>query len=144
MGVCRYELTEVRWRWIEPLLPGRTGRGEAFAVLCEASKAGWPGKASFDPSSGQQHEASLGLCVLDDLEPDAMLGRRLFSRLPHVALIHIGQLNVLSRDVLNLAGGFADPGAVLLIAGVTRSANRWPSASTAVCTFEAFLRLAPS
>ena len=44
-----------------------------------------------------------------------MLSRRLFSRLPGVALIHIGQLNVFARDVLNLAGEFADLGAVLLI-----------------------------
>jgi hypothetical protein len=49
-----------------------------------------------------QHEASFGLGVFDHLEPDAMLGCRLFGRLPGVALIHIGQFNVCREVVQHL------------------------------------------
>src|SRR6266851_10058485 len=59
---------------------------EPFVVSCEATETGGPSEASFDdPSSGQQHEASFGLGVLDHLEPDAMLSRCLFGRLAGVA-----------------------------------------------------------
>lgn len=56
----------------------------------------------------------------------AVLGRRLFGSLARVALIDISHLDVLARDVLNLAGKLADLGAVL-IGGLTRSTSRWPS-----------------
>jgi hypothetical protein len=36
------------------------------------------------------------------LEPDAMLGCRLFGRLPGVALIHIGQFNVCREFIQHL------------------------------------------
>jgi hypothetical protein len=56
----------------------------------------------------------------------AVLGRRLFGSLAREALIDISHLDVLARDVLNLAGKLADLGAVL-IGGLTRSTSRWPS-----------------
>src|SRR5260370_8833515 len=82
---------------------GSEGGCEPFVVSCEATKTGGPSEASFDdPSSGQQHEASFGLGVLYHLEPDAMLSRSLFGRLPGVALIHIGHLAVFARYELAL------------------------------------------
>lgn len=76
---------------------------EPFVVSSESAEASGPCESSFyDPSSSQQHEATLCFGVFDDLQLDAMLGRRIGCSLPRVALIDVGQLNAAPSDLLDL------------------------------------------
>src|SRR5260370_29209744 len=98
-----------RRRWSRPWASAISKRSPD-----ESFRGQRPAAASPSPTV-RKYEASFGLGVLDHLEPDAMLGRRLFGRLAGVALIDLGHLDVFARDVLNLTGKFADLGAVLII-----------------------------
>jgi hypothetical protein len=90
--------------------------GEAFVVSGESVEAGCPGEAAFDhPASGQQHEASLGLRMLDHFQPYAVAGGGLFCGLARIALIDISKLHVLLGDPLYLGGELLDLGPILLI-----------------------------
>ena len=70
------------------------GLSVSLVILDEPAEAGRPCEGSFDdPSARQQDETALGLGQLDDLEFDAMLGRRLLGTLPGIALIDPGDLD---------------------------------------------------
>jgi len=87
---------------------------EPFVVSSESEEASGPCEASFyDPSSWQQHEATLCFGVFEDLQLDAMLGRRIGCSLPGVALVDVGQLNAAPSDLLDIFGQSVDLGAVL-------------------------------
>jgi hypothetical protein len=69
-----------------------------------------PRQASLDdPPSWQQNEAALCLGVFDDLQLDAMLGRRVGCG----RTLNIGQLHAATGDLLDLFGQPLDLGAVL-------------------------------
>jgi hypothetical protein len=51
-----------------------------------------------------RHEAALGFGQLDDFQPDAVFGRRLFRLLAGVALVDEGHIDRLAGHVLNLLG----------------------------------------
>jgi hypothetical protein len=53
--------------------------------------------------------------MLNHFQLDSMLGCGFFRRLSRVALVHIGQFNILLRDLLHLPGQFAGLCAILLI-----------------------------
>ena len=95
---------------------GLEGGCESFVVAGQAAEAGGPGEASLHHlSSRQQHETAFGLGMLDGFQLNTMLACRRFCRLSRVALIHIGQLDILFGDLLHLPGQFAGLCAVLLI-----------------------------
>src|SRR5512134_912457 len=72
-------------------------------------------KDYFDhPATGQEHEAALGFCVLDDLQADAVGtggGGRI---VPGIALVDVGDLDTLAGGVLDGGGEVFDLGAVLV------------------------------
>ena len=119
--------------------------GGSFIVLDEPSKPRCPCEGPLhDPSSGQEHEAALGLRQLDDVKGDAVFGGRGGGLVAGVAVVDEGDLDAFAGLCLNGLGDPADLGAVVGMAGVTWSARRCPSVSTARGSFEPFFRLAPS
>ena len=90
------------------------GIGQALVVADEAAEAGGPGEGAFDhPSFGQEHEAALGLVMTDDVELDAVTGRGLSGSHAGVALVHEGDLDVVTCGPLNGLGQVPDLGAVI-------------------------------
>ena len=67
------------------------------------------------PPPRQQHEAPLGLLVLDHFEPDAMFGGELGGPLARVSLIDVSDLDVLCGRLLYLLGEFLHLLAVVLV-----------------------------
>jgi hypothetical protein len=95
---------------------GSEGRRESFVVASQATEASGGGEASLHhPAARQQDEAALGLGMLDHFQLDTMLGCRCFGRRSGVALVHIGQLDILFCNLLHLPGQFADLCAILLV-----------------------------
>ena len=97
-----------------------------------------------DPPARRQHEAALGLGQLDHLEGDAVLGGGVGGLFARVALVHEAEFHALTGGVLHGLGSLSTSARSSALAGVTRSANKWPSVSTARWTLEPRLRLAPS
>ena len=92
--------------------------GIALVVLDEASEADRPGEGALDhPGSRQQDEAALGLRQSDDLQCDAVLARSLSRPLPGVALIDIGEVDVIAGGGLDRLGELPDLGAVVGLGG---------------------------
>ena len=77
--------------------------GQPLVVLGQPPEARRPRKGTLhNPPARQEHEAPLGVGVLDHLKPDAFglgLGRRLLSRL--APLYVVGQLHALARGLLH-------------------------------------------
>ncbi len=119
--------------------------GQPLVVLGEAPEAGGPSEAALDhPAARQQHEAALGLGVLDDDEADAVtlgLGRR---RVTGVALVDISELDTLARGGLDRSGKPLDLGAVLFVGGRDVEGQEMPQGATAAWSLAPFFRLAPS
>jgi glucokinase len=70
------------------------GLGQPLVVAGQAAEARHPGEAALhDPAPRQQHEAALGLRVLDHLQVDAVGRRRLGRVIPGVALVDVGQVD---------------------------------------------------
>src|SRR5882762_2570115 len=59
------------------VMEGGEGLRESLVVSGQSAEAGSPGEAAFHhPAARQQYEAALGLCVLDHLQLNAVLGGR--------------------------------------------------------------------
>src|SRR5260370_11011883 len=91
---------------------------ESLVVSGQSAEAGGPGEAAFHhPAARQQHETAFGLCVLDHLQLNAVLGGRALGGFPGVALVDIGKLHMVSGDPLHLLGELLHLGAILLLGG---------------------------
>src|SRR5215210_1642473 len=142
-GGCRLLKKEASERdEVEP----RHRLGQPLIIIHQSPKARCLRGISFHhPPPRQQHEAALGLLVLDHFEPDALFGGQLGGPLARVSLIYVSDLDVLLGRLLYLLGEFLHLLAVVLVlAGLTRRASRCPKVSTAACTLEPFLFLCPS
>src|SRR5919205_923509 len=96
----------------------RDGLRQALVVTSQAPEAGGPGeRALHNPAARQEDEAPLGLGVLDHLQADAVLGRRLGRLVPGVALVHKRQLDVLAGHGLDGVRQVADLRSFLLAGG---------------------------
>ena len=96
----------------------RQGRGQALVVARQAAEARGPGEAALDdPAPGQEHEAALGLGQLDHLQLDAVRGGRGRWLLAGVALVDVGQLDVLAGHRLHRCGQRRHLRALLLVGG---------------------------
>jgi hypothetical protein len=96
------------------------GRCQPFIVAGKPAETGGPGEVTLHyPAAREEHEAALGLGQLDDRPVDPMRSGCCSRLLPGLALVHIGQLHVLTGDRLHRAGQFLDLRALLLVA-------RWP------------------
>ena len=118
---------------------------QLFIVSRQAAKARCPRiTALHHPALGQQHKPSFRLGQPDDFQGE-MVGFGGLGRLRScVPLVDIGDFDCIASDLLHFFSQPADLAPVLRIAAVTCKANRWPSVSTAICTFEPRQRLAPS
>jgi hypothetical protein len=68
------------------VMEGGEGLRESPVASGQSAKAGSPGEAAFHhPAARQQHEAAFGLCVLDHLQLNAVLGGRALGGFPGVA-----------------------------------------------------------
>lgn len=89
---------------------------ETFVVSGESAKACRPCEASLDhPSSGQEHETAPGHGVFHNFEPDAVVlgcGR---GGLANVALVDIGQFDLIAGHLLHLHGQRLDLRPVALV-----------------------------
>jgi len=94
------------------------GLGAPLVVFDEPAEAGSPCEGSLDNrSSGQEHEAALGLRQLDDLERDAMFSGRCGGLFSCIALVDKSDLDVLAGFRLNGLGDAADLGAIVSVCG---------------------------
>ena len=121
------------------------GAGISLVVLHQAAKAGRPGKGPLDhPASPQQHEATLGVRQINHPQLDAMCFCSVSGLRAGIALVDMGQANALAgRDLHGPARPTTSTRSSVLV-GVTCSASRWFTMSTARCTLGPFLRLTPS
>src|SRR3974390_2395434 len=92
------------------------GLRQTLVVTSKAAKACRPSEASFHhPASRQEHEAALGLGVLDDRQLNAVSLGCPLGFLSGIALIHIRELHSLSGDVLHRLLELFNLRAILLI-----------------------------
>ena len=70
-----------------------------------------------DPAPGQQHETLFGLRQFDDDQFNTVRRGRVCRRLPCVALIDKGNVDVVSRDRLHRLGQTSDLGAIIGVGG---------------------------
>ena len=97
-----------------------------------------------NPASRQQHKPSLCFGQLDDMQRDALGCCGIGGRLSRVALVDIGELETLAGRILDLGREAFDRCPIADIGRGDMQGKRWPSVSTAMCTLEPRLRLAPS
>jgi hypothetical protein len=91
---------------------------EAFVVASETTNASRPIEGTFNnPATGQKDKAAFGLVELDDFQLEDVCGSFLRGRSAGIALINIGQFDVVARHGLNLRGERSDLGAILLAGG---------------------------
>lgn len=75
-----------------------------------------PRRSSFDePALWQQHKTALRSIQLNHVQLNVFISRIRFCLITGISLIHIGQLDLLVRDFLNLLEQHADLRAVLLV-----------------------------
>jgi len=90
--------------------------GQAFIVSDQPSEPACPGDTAFDhPAPRQQHEAPFRVGQLDDLQDDAMGGGICSRRLTRVALIDVGERDVIARDRLDRRRDLGDVGPILCV-----------------------------
>ena len=78
------------------------GFGQALVVAGKSAEPRCPSETAFDhASTRQQDKAAFCLSMLDHFQLDAMRARRLFRIFSGVALIHIGQLHAVVRNLLH-------------------------------------------
>ena len=109
---------------------------QPLVVARQAAEARHPGEGALHhPAPGQEHEAALGLGQLDHLQPDAVLRRRRGRLLPGVALVDEASSTRSPVTACTALASAATCARSCSLAGVTRSASRWPRVSMAMCIF---------
>ena len=92
--------------------------GEPFVISGEASKARGPGEASLDhPAARQQNESAFCSCMFDHFQLNAMRRRRILRGFSGVSLIDIGQLHMVSGDLLHCSSELLAPYGQLMASG---------------------------
>ena len=119
--------------------------GISLIVFDEAPEAGRRCECSFDdPASWQEDEAAFGLGQFDDLKCNAVFGRGIGGTLTGMTLIDPGSSTASSVTAWTVRASRSTSPRSSALAGVTWSASRCPSVSTAMWIFEPCLRFPPS
>lgn len=104
--------------------------GQPLIVVDQPPKPCHPAKAALDdPAARQQDKATLSRGEFDDLQPNAVGGRRRDRLRTRVALIDKGHLHRLARDILHLCSQFRDLCPLLLIRGRDQHRQQLPEGS---------------